>query len=336
MRPSSRRSKRCEPFTALVIIALCVVLAACQSGSAGKVETINFGAMPGAATLVYIGQDQQFFAANGLTVNATDDYPSGVATTDALLNGDIDIAWTAEYPMVGRAFEQRPIRIIASDGRFTTCFLLARTDRGITLISDLKGKTIGVPRKTINEFYMMRFLALNGVNLADVSLVDVPAAQALEQITSGSVDGVAVCDPNASPIRAQLGDRGVVWPIQSSQPGYGLFVARNDWISALPETTTRFIKSLAQAEDFLIINPAEAKAILQERLGLDDAAMQTFWPEIQPFLALDQSLILALEDEARWMIANHLTAETQVPNFLDYIYEDGLKAARPDAVRIVR
>jgi NitT/TauT family transport system substrate-binding protein len=43
-----------------------------------------------------------------------------------------------------------------------------------------------------------------------------------------------------------------------------------------------------------------------------------------------------MEEEARWMIRNNLTGEKQVPNFLDYIYEDGLKAVRPAAVNIVR
>ena len=43
-----------------------------------------------------------------------------------------------------------------------------------------------------------------------------------------------------------------------------------------------------------------------------------------------------MEDEARWMITNNLTTEKQVPNFLDYIYEDGLKAVKPEAVNIIR
>jgi hypothetical protein len=36
-----------------------------------------------------------------------------------------------------------------------------------------------------------------------------------------------------------------------------------------------------------------------------------------------------MEDEARWM-------KEEVPNFLDYIYEKGLKRVRPEAVRTIR
>jgi len=62
--------------------------------------------------------------------------------------------------------------------------------------------------------------------------------------------------------------------------------------------------------------------------------METVWFQNQFSLSLDQSLILAMEDEARWMISNSLTTEKTVPNFLDYIYPDGLSAVKPGAVRI--
>jgi hypothetical protein len=36
------------------------------------------------------------------------------------------------------------------------------------------------------------------------------------------------------------------------------------------------------------------------------------------------------------MIANKLTAEKKVPDFLDYIDRDSLKAIKPEAVNIIR
>ena len=43
-----------------------------------------------------------------------------------------------------------------------------------------------------------------------------------------------------------------------------------------------------------------------------------------------------MENEARWIRNNNLTAETQVPDFLDYIYTDGLQEVKPDAVNVIR
>ena len=64
--------------------------------------------------------------------------------------------------------------------------------------------------------------------------------------------------------------------------------------------------------------------------------METVWSQNQYSLSLDQSLIVAMEDEARWMISNGLTTEKHVPDFLNYIYEDGLRAIKPETVTIVR
>ena len=36
------------------------------------------------------------------------------------------------------------------------------------------------------------------------------------------------------------------------------------------------------------------------------------------------------------MIKNKPTKEKNVSNFLDYIYEDGLKAVKPEAVNVIR
>ncbi len=59
------------------------------------------------------------------------------------------------------------------------------------------------------------------------------------------------------------------------------------------------------------------------------------WSENQFSLSLDQSLLLAMQDEAQWLISNHLTNATKVPDFINYVYEDGLKTEKPSAVNII-
>jgi NitT/TauT family transport system substrate-binding protein len=124
--------------------------------------------------------------------------------------------------------------------------------------------------------------------------------------------------------------------VQSDQPAYALAVARNDWLIVHQEVIQRSLKAIAQAELYLISHPSEAKAIVQKRMNYDAAFMEIVWSENQFSLSLDQSLITAMEDEARWMIANKLTTGKNVPDFWDYIYEGCLKAVKPEAVNIMR
>jgi len=328
-------------FRILMVLAVALMvdfgLGSCSRGNySGKMESINLATVPTAASaLIYIAQDQNFFAANRISIHIND-YNTGTATTEALLKGEVDIAWVAEFPFVQRAFAKEKISVFAVVGRFNEQYLFGRKDRRINAVADLKGKRIGIPRNTIAEFYLGRFLELNGMNIQDISLVDVPPPQSMAAMKGESIDGVIAWEPYSSQLRVQLGDRAVALPIQSNQPGYGAITAKNEWISGHREVVNRFLKSLAQAEDYLIHNPAAAKAIVRKWLKFDDDFTKTIWSENQFSLSLDQSLITAMEDEARWMIKNNLTKEKLVPDFMNYIYVDGLKAVKPEAVNIIR
>jgi NitT/TauT family transport system substrate-binding protein len=103
-----------------------------------------------------------------------------------------------------------------------------------------------------------------------------------------------------------------------------------------PELIKKFLSSLIQAEEYLGRHPSRAKAIVQARLKYDDTYMAKVWPQQQSYVTFDQGLVAAMEDEARWMIKNNLTEEKQVLDFMNYIYVDGLKAIKPEAVNIIR
>jgi NitT/TauT family transport system substrate-binding protein len=179
-------------------------------------------------------------------------------------------------------------------------------------------------------------LELNGMNLQDLTVVDLKTpSEWVNAVVDGDIDAVVTAQPHANLARDGLGPEAVVWSAQSSRPMYALMIATEAWIKAHPERVNRFLESLMQAEEYVIRNPAEAKAILRKRLNLDAADVETVWSQNQYGLSLDQSLITAMEDEARWMIKNGLTSEKDIPDFLSYLYLDGLKAMKPEAVSII-
>ncbi len=325
----------------LAVLASVATLS-CRDSRAGtgrigrSLEGLNFGAIPsGSAALVYIAQDRGFFAANRLGVTVKD-YPTGVGTIEALRKGEVDIAWAAEFPLVRSALAKDRISIIAALSRFSDQYLFARKDRGIGSVPDLKGRSIGLPRNTIAEFYLARFLELHGMNTQDVRLVDAPPAQSIELIAGGGLEAVVTWEPYTSRLRAQLAEKLADWPVQSDQPGFGVLICRNDWIGSHPKTVAQLLKSLVRAEDYLIRHPRESKEMVKKRVSYDDAFMEVFWSENQFSVFLDHSLVLAMEDEARWLIRSHLTEASEVPDFLDFIFVDGLRAVKPRAVNIIR
>ena len=324
------------------ILILAVTLTAtgslsCSPGiQAGKAESLIIGTMANAGdTLIFTAEEQGYFAANGLDVTLKT-YANGLAATNAMLEGEVDLAYATEFVIVGKALGKEKISIITTYSKNNTVSLAGRKDLGIKNVSDLKDKKVGLGRGTISEFYLGRLLDLNGLSIGDIILVDIKVAELANAFISGDVDAIVAGSRHLLPVIQQQGNNVFVWPAHSDRPAYGTLVGKNDWIARNAEPVKRLLKALSEAEQYVYREPDKARAAVQKILGFDDAYMADVWSEYQFSLSLDQSLITAMEDEARWMIANNLTTERQMPNFLDYIYESHLKAIKPETVNIIR
>lgn len=325
-------------FAIIAVILISLLNCCACSNATVKTESVTLGlgsSAPG-FTPIYVAQNEGYFTKNGLNVTIKS-YASGQAAVQGLLNNQVDIAGTTEYPIVACAFNGNPVSIITTMDKDQAFYLTGRKDLGIENISDLEGKTIGLPQGTIAEFYLGRLLELNGLTMNDVTIVNTSMTSAAGAIESGKVDAVVVSQPYSYDILQQLGTNGLQWPAQNGQSAFDNLAANNDWIIANPKLVIEFLRALNQAEEFIVKNPAKAEATQQNLLNnTDDAFLDQSWPQQQFSLSLDESMIAAMEDEARWMVANNLTTQTQVPNFLSYIYINSLKSVDPEAINIIR
>jgi len=287
-------------------------------------------------SLIYIAEGRNYFAANGIKTIIEDRYRSGADATERMMEGEADVSTAAELAIVRYAFAGKAARILGSIDKFMHMKLIGRKGRGIKRISDLGGKRIGVPVKTAADFMLGRFLDLHDIDKSKITIVDIQSSQAVNALTKGAIDALVTWQPSVVSIEDRLGSDLVTWDVQSGQPLYCLLVASNTWAEQHPDLMRRFMKSLLQAEEYLIQNGYQARTVVQKRLGYDDRYIKSIWPEHQFSLRLDQPVITAMEDQARWMIKNNLTNKKRVPNFLDYINEDVLREIKPEAVSIIR
>lgn len=290
-----------------------------------------------ASALLWIAVDQHFFEENGLNLTLRR-YDSGAASLDGVINGEANISVGAsEFPLVRKAFQNARVEAVGNIDKGDFIYIVARKDRGIGNVSDLKGKRVGTAIGTAAEFHLGRFLALHGMTMQDITLVDIKTPEEwVNAVANGSIDAISIAQPYANAARDRLGDNAVFWPAQSSQPVFSLVISTDDWIVEHPELVARFLKSLAEAEEYISTHPTESKAIVQKKLNLSADYMDTVWQQNQFTLSLDQSLVTAMEDEGRWMIKNNLTNEKTIPDFRDYIYTKGLEEIKPESVNIIR
>lgn len=319
------------------LVVMMLVLSACRSGYTGKMESLTIATVPtDINAMLYGAEAQNFFAANGLQVTIKEDYDSGATATAGMLNGEADLSTASEFLIVRHVFNRVDMVSLATITRYENTFISWRTDSGVKTLGDLKGRKVGIPLQTIAEFYLGRTLELNGINIQEVTLVDVRTAGSIDALANGEVDAVVTWEPWASQIDQKMGSAVTTLPLQSSQYAYWNLVGTRDWVSQHPDALERLIKTFIQTENYIIAHPEEAKVIVEKRLDFEKEYMDLVWERYHFSLSLDQSFIAAMEDEARWMISNNLTTEKEVPDLLKYLYLDSLEALKPNAVNIIR
>lgn len=301
----------------------------------GKTTSLSIGT-PALETnaLIYIAGEKGYFKKNGLTVTIKE-YDSGGAAMPGLIKNEIDLAIASEFVMVTHILQRRELRTFGSIDKFENMFLIARKDRGIERLSDLKRRRIGVPMGTIAAFYLGRYLTLGGLGSGAVTTFNVRPDQSADALSAGDVDAVVTWHPYLDRIMDRYSSGILVWPIQSSQLTYWNIIGRADWTVAHREIVDRFLRSISQAEHDASLHPEEAQAIVKMRLQYTDTYVAKVWRDNAFSLSLDHALIAAMEDEARWLIKNNLVNEKQIPDVMNYIDAEGLKTVRPESVNLI-
>ncbi len=298
---------------------------------AQKVTVGNLGIY---SALNLIAQAKGYFKDNGLDVNIKE-YETGPAAVKDLLDGKLDLATAGEFPGVNFMFDNSNLRIVAELDSQNSTNIIARKDSGISKPADLKGKKVGVIKKSAGEIFLGRFLTFNNLALADVKLVNLAPAELVDQIANGNIDAIATGEPYVYQTKNKLQGNGVVLSYLGNEESYTLLYSTDQFTKNQPQIIERYLRSLVQAEQLVAVHNAEAKSIVTQLLGHDDTYINYIWPKISFSLELDQALILTLEDEARFLIANKLTNRVDVPNYLDFVYFNALQNVKPDSVTMI-
>jgi len=301
----------------------------------GSVEKLSLGIYRSTLSgLLLIAEDQGFFVQKGLDVT-TNHYEYGLLAIKDLLAGNIDIASATDSVVAWQILAGADLKILAAvnDGDFIR--MVARTDKGIRQWSDLKGKRVGLTMGTISELFLDRALTFNNLSREDIELVHVDSPAIVAAIKKGEVDAIVVWSPLDDEAELGLGASAVSWSVQYGQKYYWLLVCKSELIEKRLHIIERLVAALAQSENLVASNQAEAQRIIVQQANLEQSFLDRTWYKYNLKLSLDQQMVMAMEDAARWRIFRGRISNTRVPNFLDVIYIGGLRAVRPEAISII-
>lgn len=298
--------------------------------------TIGISATSLLPALVHIAEDRGYFLEEGIDIEVKG-YPTGKDALAATFSGEVDMGTVADTPIVSNSFERNDFAVfvtIVDSAQHSKA--LARKDSNINTPQDLVGKKVATTVGTTAHFFMAVFFIMNGIDASDVEIVNMKPGEMVEAIVNGDVDAIFAWEPNILKATKSLGDNAIILPSNVGYEATFNLAAMNDYIENNPELIRSVIKALVKAEEFVSNNREESIDIIASHLETDREDIDKLWDGYRFKISLSQSLILTLEDVARWSIRSDFTDKTEVPNYLDYIYMAALEEVKPEAVTIIR
>ncbi|MBN1168007.1 MAG: ABC transporter substrate-binding protein [Methanospirillaceae archaeon] len=309
--------------------------------SPAKIDTLTIAS--GSAEysfLTIFAEEKDFFRKYGLNVTMVT-FPTGKDAVESLLAGNADCAYAAEFVGVSLLCRSPDpvvshLAIIGSTAESEVISFAVRNDSNITRPSDLQGKRISVPLGTQAEFFLGRYLALEGIPESDLTIIGSTPAGLISQVTAGTTDAAIIWQSHVYTIRKLIPGDVTIWPAQKGQVFFWLTYTTKETIQTRPELLGRFFSALKDTEQYLILHPDEARNCLQNTLTLTPGYTDEIWNSTRFALSLDQNLLIAMEDEARWIQRENRSASKPIPLFLDTIDTGILDFVSPKSVRIIR
>jgi NitT/TauT family transport system substrate-binding protein len=331
-----------NPRTAVLflsaLLALIIPVSACRDrGSAPKPEkvTICVGGAPGIPLL--LAREQGLFSKQGIDVEVMKT-PAGPVGFGKMLAGECDMAATSETAIVLHSFERRDFSILAATATSEDSpRIVADRKSGIRTPRDLKGKRILVFKGSANHYFLDTFLARNGLSGKEVSIIFTNGTPDVSELFQNrKIDAFCASDVLVYKPAKALGDDAVML----SSPGlcftFFHISAMNTYIRNRPEIVRKVLAALLENETRVAREPERAMRSTSHQLGIDVQSMGAIWNNYNWSVVLSQPLLLSLEHEARWAIQAGLAPKTAIPNYLDFIHVDTLRALKPEAVTMIK
>lgn len=198
------------------------------------------------------------------------EFPSGPPEMQAMLAGDLDIAYVGTAPPISAIAQGMDAKIVAAVN-INGSDLVFQPGISYTGPQSLVGKSVGTfPPGSIQDTVMKKWLQDNDISIEDVRIIPMGPGDAVTAISAGKVDGVFLPHPSPSIIEMEGKGESVVasgemWPDHACCS----LVVSGRLINDYPELVEQIIKTHINATDYVNAHPDEAAQIYSKKTGQD-------------------------------------------------------------------
>lgn len=270
-------------FVIAVVMAAAVIGAGCtgtedDSGKAGDegLKELNFGYQPSTHQIAYMtamekGWWAEDIAPYGYTTDADKNeklFPTGAPEMQAMLAGEIDVAYVGAAPVVAALSTGLDAKIVAAVQTQGSA-LVVRPDLDYNSPEDLKGTKIATfPPGTIQDTLLRQWLTSNNLVIGEntdegeVDVLPMGPGDAITAMTAGQIDATFLPSPSPTML-AEEGNGKIVELSGKMKPNHPccVLVVSDKLIAESPDLVTQLVKTHMKATEYNLANPDEAAGI---------------------------------------------------------------------------
>jgi ABC-type nitrate/sulfonate/bicarbonate transport system substrate-binding protein len=282
---------------------------------------------------IVVATEKGFFRDAGLDVKSVR-FVTGREALEALLGGQLDLGFMAEFPPTIGALRKQGFRVVTTLSSYSGNRIIGTASGGFTGVKDLEGKKVGTTLGSNNAYFTELVLKKAGVK---ATVVNVAAADIVPALARGDIDAGVPFPDFFQKARAVLGSnyREV---ISKDYVAWFVLAASMDLLNKRPDDLKKFLTGLIKADEFIHANPAEAQELLARQMkGLAELPeIKVLWPEASYTVGLNKELLDLVVDEGKWIVERGLIKDAQADpaTFRAYLADAPLKALDPKRVML--
>tara|TARA_Y100001968_G_C19339128_1_gene708516 strand:- start:63 stop:1049 length:987 start_codon:yes stop_codon:yes gene_type:complete len=301
--------------------------------SASNAGDITIGMAPNLQTLpIVVAMSEGYFADEKIELKIVK-FTSGRRALEALIGGQLDVAFMAEYPVSIASLRKQPFGTFTTLSRYTANRMISKASIGFKDPSSLSGKTIGTTKGSNTEFFTEALIEKFKI---DAEVINVSPADIVPALARGDIDA-GIMFPDFYPAaekalgadyREYRSDAYIAWFVLSATP---------EMLNKRPDELAAFVRALLKAEEFIKSNPNEAmKALAKATEGLlSIEIIKKKFAEAEYEIGLSNGLLDILEVQAKWVVGKGMVKAKPSRDLIkSYLVAGPMKSVDPSRVTI--
>lgn len=226
---------------------------------------------------LWVALEKGYFQEEGVDVEISGIFRAGPELMNAFTAGALDMAYVGEAPSTfAVANKTADVSVVAQVNTEGSALVVAKGQSGIGEISDLEGKTVGVPgHATVQDFLVRKALRQAGVASSRVNIVIIKPPEMIGALRTDQIDAFIAWEPYPSKAAVENVGRNLASSreIWAGHPCCVL-VSDSKFLKSRPGEVEKVVRAHVRATIFIKENPEEAVRIGVKFTGMDEPTVR--------------------------------------------------------------